>query len=401
MPWHAQLIQEQQRRREKNLWRTRHEINSLQSTRVRRIVGGESQEYLNFSSNDYLGLASDPRLAEASAKAANVWGTGSGASHLVSGHQTPHHLLEQELADFVGAESALLFSTGYMANLAIPAAFLGRGDLLLQDKLNHASLIDSSMLCRANLKRYPHADYDRALSALTESSANRKLLSTDAVFSMDGDMADLRKLSDICDTTNTLLVADDAHGFGVLGKHNASRGSLDKQGLKPTGNILMMGTLGKALGSFGAFIAGDEVFIEQLKQTARTYIYTTALPATVVAATRVALQIIKDEYWRRSHLTELIHYFRTSAASLGLTLMDSQSAIQPLIIGEDAEALKVSEKLEQNRIWVPAIRPPTVPVGTARLRICLSSAHSTDDIDQLIDALTHQADQITRDQKHA
>ena len=382
MLWQNELLAGQRQRRDKHLWRSRSEVTSPQSVRIQR----NSKEFLNFSSNDYLGLANDPRLIAASANAAQNWGTGTGASHLVSGHQTPHHLLEQELAEHCGTDSALLFSNGYMANLAIPASFLGRGDLLLQDKLNHASLIDSASLCRAEFKRFPHANYEKAQAILSESGAARKILSTDSVFSMDGDIADLPRLLEVCQANDALLVVDEAHGFGVLGEKGS--GAIEYLGLGGNSSILMMGTLGKALGSFGAFIAGSQIYIDELKQKARTYTYTTALPATVVEATRAALKVVKEEPQRREHLRELVRYFREVANQAGLSLMDSESHIQPVLLGSETNALLMSEHLEKQQIWVPAIRPPTVPKGTARLRICFSYNHKLSDIDQLVESLS-------------
>ena len=382
MIWQDYLLAKQQKRRDLNLWRERHEVRSAQSVQINR----NGKIFLNFSSNDYLGLAADPRLAEASNAGAKEWGTGSGASHLVSGHQTPHHLLEQELAEFVEAEDALLFSTGYMANLALPSAFLKRGDLILQDKLNHASLVDSGMLCQAAFKRYAHGNLSAARKILSSSTAKMKMLSVDSVFSMDGDMADLPKLTKLTKQHDCLLVVDEAHGFGVLGETGA--GALEHFGLRPTDNILMMGTLGKALGSFGAFVAGDKVYIDELKQAARTYIYTTALPATAVEATREALKIVKTERWRRRHLLELVHQFREAALEAGIPIMESKTPIQPIVLGKESAALDISEKLETQNIWAPAIRPPTVPKSTSRLRVCFSTSHSFRNIDQLVKALT-------------
>ena len=382
MVWQKTLEAKQKKRREMNLWRERHEIRSAQSVQINR----NGKIFLNFSSNDYLGLAADPRLAEASSLGAKSWGTGSGASHLISGHQTPHQRLEQELAEFVGAEDALLFSTGYMANLAIPTAFLQRGDVLLQDKLNHASLVDSGVLCRASFKRYPHGDLKTAEKALSTSTAKMKMLSVDSVFSMDGDIADLPELAQLTKKYDCLLVVDEAHGFGVLGDNGA--GALEHFGLRPTNNILMMGTLGKALGSFGAFVAGDKIYIDELKQNARTYIYTTALPATVVGATREALKIIKTEKWRRRHLHKLAHHFKEAARGAGIATTESNTPIQPILVGSESAALKISEQLESQNIWAPAIRPPTVEKGASRLRVCFSSSHTFRHIDQLVKALS-------------
>lgn len=381
MPWREALAAEHRERQQRSLWRQRRQLHSPQSVEVIRDEGS----FLNFCSNDYLGLANHPRLRESAISATKTLGTGSGASHLVCGHQESHHQLEDELAEFVGAESALLFSTGYMANLAVPQSFLGRGDLLIQDKLNHASLIDSASLCRASFKRYRHNDLEQLQQILEAAEHVRTLISVDAVFSMDGDQADIVALDKIAESQKAVLLIDDAHGLGVLGHHG--RGSYDAAGLTPSRHCLMLGTLGKALGSFGAFIAGDRVYIEQLKQFARTYIYTTALPPAVAAASRAALETIQDEPWRQEQLHKNIQYFRQGAADIGLKLMPSQTPIQPLILGQEQSAIDASQLLETMGIWVSAIRPPTVPAGTSRLRITLTAEHRQQHIDQLLDGL--------------
>lgn len=381
MPWKDALAEEHRERRERALWRTRQQLNSPQSVEVIR----GSNRFLNFCSNDYLGLANHPRLKEAAVTASKTWGAGSGASHLVCGHQASHHQLEEELADFVGAQSALLFSTGYMANLAIPQSFLSRNDLLVQDKLNHASLIDSASLCRATFKRYRHNDINHLQKTLNTEKYRRTLISVDAVFSMDGDQAPITQLSDIAEENQAVLLIDDAHGFGVLGEQG--RGSYSANRLIPNGPRLMLGTLGKALGSFGAFVAGDRVYIDHLKQFARTYTYTTALPPAVAEASRTALSILHDEPWRQEQLHQNIEYFRKCVADIGLELMSSQTPIQPLVLGDEKNALAASQILENMGIWVSAIRPPTVPADTARLRITLTAEHKREHIDQLLEGL--------------
>jgi len=381
MPWKDALAEEHRERRERALWRTRQQLNSPQSVEVIR----GSNRFLNFCSNDYLGLANHPRLKEAAVTASKTWGAGSGASHLVCGHQASHHRLEEELADFVGAQSALLFSTGYMANLAIPQSFLSRNDLLVQDKLNHASLIDSASLCRATFKRYRHNDINHLQKTLNTEKYRRTLISVDAVFSMDGDQAPITQLSDIAEENQAVLLIDDAHGFGVLGEQG--RGSYSANRLIPNGPRLMLGTLGKALGSFGAFVAGDRVYIDHLKQFARTYTYTTALPPAVAEASRTALSILQDEPWRQEQLHQNIEYFRKCVADIGLELMSSQTPIQPLVLGDEKNALAASQILENMGIWVSAIRPPTVPADTARLRITLTAEHKREHIDQLLEGL--------------
>ncbi len=381
MSWKESLAAEHQARREQLLWRNRRQLHSPQSVEVIR----DGDRFLNFCSNDYLGLANHPQLQEAAVAATKTWGTGSGASHLVCGHQESHHRLEEELAEFVGAESALLFSTGYMANLAVPRSFLSRGDLLVQDKLNHASLIDSASLCRASFKRYRHNDLGQLEHFLDSEKYRRALVSVDAVFSMDGDEAPISQLNDIAEKYQAVLLIDDAHGLGVLG--HEGRGSYQANGLSPTGPRLMLGTLGKALGSFGAFVAGDRIYIDHLKQFARPYIYTTALPPAVAEASRAALCVIQDEHWRLEQLHQNIDYFRQGIADTGLELMPSQTPIQPLVLGDEQSALNASQVLETMGIWVSAIRPPTVPAGTSRLRITLTAEHKREHIDQLLEGL--------------
>jgi len=269
-----------------------------------------------------------------------------------------------------------------MANLSIPQSFLGRSDLLLEDRLNHASLIDAGRCCEAKMKRYCHLDTDAVDSKIAGASARRKMVFTDGVFSMDGDQAPVARLQEICQRHQALLVVDDAHGFGVLGPRGA--GLLEQEGLRPTGNLLMIGTFGKAVGSFGAFVAGDQIYIESLIQFARTYIYTTALPPSVVAATRAAIAVIQSQPQLRENLRRNVERFRTPVVQTGLPLMDSQTPIQPIVLGSETAALQASQFLKDNGIWVTAIRPPTVPVGSSRLRITLSAAHSADDIDRLV-----------------
>jgi len=339
-----------------------------------------------FCSNDYLGLAHDPRLGEAMAEAARLWGAGSGAAHLVTGHTEIHHCLEAELAEFTGRERALLFSTGYMANLGLISALAGRRDLIVEDRLNHASLIDAARLCRARVRRYRHGDSAAAAARLEEPAGRRKLIVTDGVFSMDGDTAPLSDLARVAVLRDAWLIVDDAHGLGVMGK--TGRGSLEAQGLGPDDVPGLMGTLGKAFGTFGAFVAGSDALIETLIQHARSYIYTTAPPPAVAAAARRALQIVRDESWRRDHLADLINRFRDGASNLGLRLMASASPIQPLLIGDPRQALAASQWLYERGFWITAIRPPTVPEGSSRLRVTLSAAHRREDIDDLLEALS-------------
>ncbi len=369
-------------------------------TRRRRILDSncgpeavvDGRLLLAFCSNDYLGLANDPRIAQAMADGALRWGAGSGAAHLVSGHLRPHHELEEALAWFEARHRAIYFSTGYMANLALVPTLVGRGDAVFADKLNHASLIDAVQLCRAESHRYPHRDMAALERLLAASEARHKLIVTDAGFSMDGDMAPLDTLYELAEKYDAWLVIDDAHGFGVLGPHG--QGSTGHFGLPPSGRVLYMGTLGKAAGVSGAFIAGSARVIEWLLQRARTYIFTTASSPAVACALLKSLDIIRGEEGdqRRAHLQTLIAHLRQRLAPLaeaaGWELAASETAIQPLIIGGNQETLAVAKALDERNIWVPAIRPPTVPKGHSRLRISLSAAHTLEQVDRLADALT-------------
>ncbi len=337
-----------------------------------------------FCSNDYLGLARHADLTAAMHAASAEFGAGSGAAHLVAGHSRPHHELEEQLAAFTGRERALLFSTGYMANLGVLAAFAGRNETVLEDRLNHASLIDGARLAGARLLRYAHADAAAVALAL-EPISDCTVIATDGLFSMDGDVAPLRELAALAARRGAWLLVDDAHGLGVLGA--SGRGSLELAGLDAAAAPLLVGTLGKALGCFGAFVAGDRDVVELLLQRARTYIYTTALPPGIAAAASAALGLAQRESWRREKLHALIARFRSGAASLGLPLMDSASPIQPLLAHDAARALRLSEALFAAGFWVSAIRPPTVPPGSARLRLTLSAAHSEADIDAVLQAL--------------
>ncbi|MGE5624887.1 MAG: 8-amino-7-oxononanoate synthase [Bacillota bacterium] len=360
--------------------------------RLRRILAGpqgpeievDGRRLLNFSSNDYLGLAVHPALREAAKRALDKYGLGSGAAHLVTGHNHAHHALEEELAAFCGRPRALLFSSGYMANLGVAGALAGRGDKVLEDRLNHASLLDAGLLSGAKFARYAHGDVAALKQEFGEISGNT-LVMTDGVFSMDGDIAPLPVLARAADEAGAFLMVDDAHGFGVLGA--GGRGSLEHHGLGAAEVPIYMATLGKACGAFGAFVAGSEALVETLIQSARTYIYTTAAPAALAEAARAALKLLETEAWRREHLRTLIARFRAGAKQLDLKLMDSLTAIQPLMVGEAADALTLSESLKQQGILAAAIRPPTVPAGTARLRITLTAAHTEAQVDRLLDAL--------------
>ena len=369
-------------RRAAGLERRRHAIASPQGPRV--TVDG--RELVAFASNDYLGLANAPALVGAVRDAASRWGTGAGASHLICGHFEPHEALETELAAFIApcaSARALTFSSGYLANLAILSALAGRRDAVFADRLNHACLNDGAQLSRAGFVRYPHGDMDALERALAGSRASRKIIATDAVFSMDGDVAPLPRLLELADAHDAWLVVDDAHGFGVLGE---GRGSLAHFRLESE-RIVYMATLGKAAGVAGAFVVAHPSVIDTLVQTARPYIYTTAAPPLLAQAARTALAIIHDDTGRRAHLADLIGQFRDGARGLPWKLLPSPTAIQPLVVGDSGVAMSLAEALRERGFWVPAIRPPTVPQGTARLRVSLSAAHSTEDVAGLLAAL--------------
>jgi 8-amino-7-oxononanoate synthase len=349
----------------------------------------DGRPLISFCSNDYLGLANDPALIEAACAGARTWGVGSGASHLVSGHLAPHEALEQQLAAFTGLPRALLFTTGYMANLGIVPALVGRGDAVFADKLNHASLIDAVQLSRADSRRYPHGDVAALERLLAASTAKRKLILTDAVFSMDGDLAPLPALLELAERFDAWLVVDDAHGFGVLGAQG--RGSLAHFNLSHSPRIVYMGTLGKAAGASGAFVAAHESVIEWLLQRARTYVFTTGSSPLIACALSASLELIAAGEARRARLRQLAAQLRDGLAATRWRLLPSPTAIQPVIIGDNFEALRVAAALFERGLWVPAIRPPTVVKGTARLRVSLSAAHTTEQVGQLIDALQELA----------
>ena len=363
-----------------HLYRQRPLLESPQGPEV--VVDG--QPLLAFCSNDYLGLANHPQVIEAMRAGAQKWGVGGGASHLVIGHSTPHHELEEALADFTGRPRALLFSTGYMANLAAVTARVGRGDTVLEDRINHASLLDAGLLSSARFSRYLHNDAASLASRLQKATGNT-LVVTDGVFSMDGDLADLPGLCATAKVKRAWVMVDDAHGFGPLGATGA--GIVEHFGLGLNDVQVLVGTLGKAFGTAGAFVAGSEELIETLIQFARPYIYTTSQPPAVACATLKSLELLRTEHWRREHLNKLIARFRQGAAEIGLTLMDSPSPIQPILVGDSQRALQLAALLRESGLLVGAIRPPTVPVGSARLRVTLSAAHSEAQLEQLLQAL--------------
>ncbi len=360
--------------------------------RTRRLISGPQQPelisdgvpLLSFCSNDYLGLASHPDIIRAAADAMPHTGLGGAASHLICGHHDAHHQLEARLAAFTRRSSALFFSTGYMANMGVISALAGRGDTIFSDRLNHASIIDGCILSRARVRRYPHGDME-VLADMLASTGGHKLVVTDGVFSMDGDIAPLKELAILCRSHDALLVVDDAHGVGVLGPQG--RGSVAELGLAEDDVPVLIGTLGKAVGTSGAFVAGPKLLMDYLVQKARTYIYTTAMPPAIALATCASLDLIEKEDSRRSHLQALIRDFRLGASALGYELMPSRTPIQPIMVGDNWSALALSQALEQKGLMVTAIRPPTVPEGEARLRVTFSAAHSTADLEKLLTAL--------------
>lgn len=375
-------------RRQQHLYRSRPLVTSAQ-TACMQING---LQVINFSSNDYLGLANHPQIKQTLSQALQTdeISYGSGAAHLVTGHHLQHHIAEDEIADWLGCERALLFSTGYMANLAVQQALMQPGDIILADKLNHASLIDGALQSDAMLKRYPHLDMLALERRLQQASAQegQVMIVTDGVFSMDGDLAPLQDIQRLAQTYQAWLLVDDAHGFGSLGEHG--KGCFEHFGLEPDENTILVGTLGKAFGCSGAFVAGSAVLIESLIQFARPYIYTTAMPQLNALAIREALKLVQSAEEggaSRETLKQYIKQFRTGAKAIGLKLWDSPTPIQPILLGDSETALMWSEKLKQKGFWVSAIRPPTVPAGQARLRITLSACHSKAQIDDLLEAL--------------
>ncbi len=345
----------------------------------------DGRPVVSFCSNDYLGLANHPEVVAALQEGARLYGVGSGAAHLISGHSEAHHRLEQELADFVGRPRALLFSTGYMANLGVLSALMGRGDSIFEDRLNHASLVDGARLSQARLRRYPHHDMETLDTWLSRPRDGDALIASDGVFSMDGDLAPARPLTELARRYRTWLLIDDAHGLGVIGP--GGRGSVGQGACPHDDSLILMGTLGKAFGTFGAFVAGGEDLIEYLIQRAPTYIYTTALPPAVAHATRTSLRLIREEDWRRSHLHQLITRLRHGLARFNLPLPAAHTPIQPLVVGDPERALNISRALLQRGLLIPAIRPPTVPKGGARLRITLSAGHEAAHVDRLLEEL--------------
>ena len=375
------LKQDLAQRKAEHLYRSRKVLESPQS--VEPIIDGK--KVLSFCSNDYLGLANHPDLINSFKQAADKYGVGSGSAHLVSGHSAEHHALEEELASFMGTERALLFSTGYMANLGVVSTLCDRHSEIYEDKLNHASLLDAALLSRAKRIRYPHLETNNLEERLTSSEFNNKFIISDGVFSMDGDLAPVDKLARLAESNNATLIIDDAHGIGVLG--TKGRGIVEHFNLDSKQVPIIVGTLGKAFGTAGAFVAGSDDLIETLIQKSRSYIFTTAMPAAVTAATRQSLKIVEEESWRRENLQSLVKQFRKGAEELGLELIDSITPIQPIIVGSSENTLALSGKLLEKNILISAIRPPTVAEGTARLRVTFSATHTEKHVNKLLDVL--------------
>ena len=371
-------------RKKNHLYRSRRISESPQQTEM--IIDG--RKVISFCSNDYLGLANHPLVKKAFIKGVEQYGVGSGAAHLINGHTKAHHALEETLAEFTGYPRALLFSTGYMANLGVTQALVGRGDSVFEDRLNHASLIDGGLLSGARLKRYTHNDAENLGQKLSSHKTGEKLVMSDAVFSMDGDIIDAQSIVATSKQHDAWLMLDDAHGFGVLGKKG--RGTLDYTDTNTSDVSIYMATLGKAVGTAGAFIAGSDDLIETLIQQARTYIYTTAQPPAIAVATIESLRLIKNEPQHRENLQRNIDYFKQCANESSLTLSNSDTAIQPIIIGDVEKTVQLSQSLLDKGLLITAIRPPTVPKGTARLRITLSATHTKTQIDLLVDSIARQ-----------
>ncbi|MEW8034971.1 MAG: 8-amino-7-oxononanoate synthase [Candidatus Thiodiazotropha sp.] len=375
------LTQALQARRNQGLYRSRRVVSTPQQAEL--VVDGK--RVIAFCSNDYLGLASHPEVVEALRQGAERYGVGSGAAHLITGHNRAHHRLEEALAEFTARPRALLFSTGYMANLGVISALLKNGDRLFEDRLNHASLVDAGQLTRAKTVRYRHRDPQSLEQQLARSDGGQALIATDGVFSMDGDLAPMPELVALARKHQAWLMVDDAHGLGVLGQEGG--GILSHFGLGVDDVEILMGTLGKGFGTYGAFVAGSEGLIETLIQQARSYIYTTAPPAALAEATLVSLRLARQESWRRERLKGLVERFRHAAGQIGLPLMESATPIQPILAGSSEQAVAWSMELEEQGVLVSAIRPPTVAEGSARLRVTFSANHTDRQLERLLDAL--------------
>jgi 8-amino-7-oxononanoate synthase len=383
----SDIEQHLQQRETEGLYRRRRIIASAQG----RELKVDGRILLNFCSNDYLGLASDERIRKAFQNGAEQWGVGSGASHLICGHTTAHHELEEALAEFTGRPRCLLFSSGYAANMGAINSLMGQGDHVFEDRLNHASLLDGGLISGARFKRYRHRDTTDLGTKLNDcaDSTGRKLIISDGTFSMDGTVCDLPALVSAAKSHAAWVLVDEAHSLGVTGRQGRGLADPEKYGIDDV--QIVVGTLGKAFGTQGGFVAGSDALIETLIQQARTYIYSTALPAAVAVATLASLRIAMDEEWRRERLRELIMKFRAGAAQIGLQLPDSQTPIQPVLLGDEKSALAMSAALEESGLLISAIRPPTVPKRTSRLRITLMATHTDEDLDRLLTALEKAA----------
>lgn len=384
MSFETRLNERLSEQKKHNLFRQRKILTSAQAGKIH--LSGKQDPIVNFCSNDYLGLASHPELIDTLAKASQKYGVGSGASHLVIGHSQAHQLLEEELADFLGVPKCLVFGSGYSANMGVLTTVLGKKDAVLEDKLNHASLLDGGLFSGAKFSRYPHKDLHNLEEKLI-ATQQKKLVVSDAVFSMDGDSADIRALNTLAKKHAAWLMLDDAHGFGVCGE--AGRGSVSAQKEVQSNINIYMATFGKALGTSGAFVAGSETLIESLIQFCRHYIYTTAMPPAIAETTRHALKLMQQENGRREQLNTLIQFFKQEAKIIGLSLGESDTPIQPIILGSAETALHWSNQLLENNILVTAIRPPTVPQNASRLRVTFSALHEKQDVEKLLEALTH------------
>lgn len=375
------LASELDKLNEKNLIRSRRLLSSAQE--IEPIVDGK--KVLSFCSNDYLGLANHEKVKDSFINAAKKYGIGSGASHLVTGHHDCHAALEEELANFLSCEKVLLFSTGYMTNLGVVSTLASRNSVIFADKLNHASLNDAAILSRCTLKRYAHQDMQQLEKLHQDADQNKTLILSDGVFSMDGTIAPIQKLQRIAAQNNSQLIIDDAHGIGVLGKYG--KGSTEDLLNDET---ILVGTLSKAFGTFGAFVAAKKDTVQWLIQRAHSYIYTTAIPPAIAEATRVSLKLIQEDTWRREKLVELVNYFHKACKQMNIKLTCSNTPIQPVIVGPSDFTIKLSNSLLENDILVPAIRPPTVPESTARLRVSFCANHTYQHIDKLVEVLSQK-----------
>lgn len=386
LSWSTWLAEEKAQRLAQSLWRQKQPLDSAQSTRV--LLQG--QWLHNFCSNDYLGLANDDELKHYAQQAITRDGVGAGSAALVCGHHREHQALQEELASWLGVEAVLLFGSGYLANMGVLTALLGKGDAVFQDRLNHASLLDGGLASGARQQRYAHNDCADLQRRIAASNARRSLVASDGVFSMDGDVASVQQLVEVCAQHSALLLLDEAHALGVIGV--GGRGTVSAAGLSPDAVALRIGTLGKAFGGYGAFVAGPKDLVEMIQQLARPAIYTTALPPAWAATMRKSLQLVESQDWRRQHLNQLINRLRAGLLQQGWALLPSFTPIQPVLVGSAQRALALAQALRRRGFLVSAIRPPTVPVGTARLRITLSAGHDQQSVDELLEVMADLVD---------